>query len=420
MERLFWAGLAFLLGATFSLQSSAFDLYDLTSIARWDSVPRALFQLAIFASLVWGIGWLYRQGRRGDGSRPLLIFLGAYGILCLIGALIPHGVQSGITATTCMLALVVGIGMPILCQAGRVPVAPVCVVLVSIQAILSLAFFATKSQGMYSADVFRSGGTFADPNNLYFLLVFGAILSLFLARTSKRRPQQWLYGLCLGVICFGLLVTWQRIGIFAVCSVALLWAVLRRRADLQLWTTLAAVTVALVSVYYARLGDESKSSSASRSDLGRIQNYKEAYGKIAETFPSGFGVGGFRYSIDAATPDGYRRTEVTEPKSVPLLAVGEAGILGVTLLVLFAGALTQALRKLSNTGDLYLGLWTGMLVCTLVDTPIGAVGRYSGTALFGCLVSMTVLELSRLGALAESPAERRALNARCNEWVISK
>lgn len=262
-------------------------------------------------------------------------------------------------------------------------------ILVGIESIYAVIKLVFDDDAFLSGTVTRATGTFENPTPLYFVIGFGLVTAVSMMSDRQNRLHSsfaWVIALA-----SGLLFTWERGGVVAA-TIASLYLI-KPTVKKEKWLPVVIVCLLAVSMVMARRSWGSTNfKSAQVSMQSRPEIWREGLELLAHHPVSGVGIGNVSLGV-TRTRYGLTGTEgVAEPKNGVLQILVETGILGLAFASLLAWQCLRGLQEISpGYRRLIEALWIYTIIASSVDNPVMAMGRQTGTYLFGVLLALTTL-----------------------------
>lgn len=262
-----------------------------------------------------------------------------------------------------------------------------------IQAAYTIVYQREQIHLLLSGSVYRAGGTFNNPNELYVLMLVALPFAIVGVIRSKTNITRIAYLIASSMEFAALVLTWQRAGAvgLAVSFTALCYMVSRsKRLTILILVSLVTLSGIVLAVRMEGMRD---AASISGSNLGRIHVWRAGLEVFSKNPIIGQGVGSFNIPVvtQRGAQTNYNRAE--EPKNLLLDWLAERGAVGGLLFILFVWSIFGTIkRSLPNSLAAATGAaWLGLLTIGIVDTPFGVAERYAGNCCFGLLLGVTAL-----------------------------
>lgn len=365
----------------------------------FDFVAVSVFALCSVA-LLWKMSTYQRTAGHHGLAVPVWLIYGALIFPCLC-ALFFDGdpQQQASTSAATVTAISIGITVCFVSKSSRVLVSGLSF-LVLIQSFYSVFYYAIGMKVLKSGEVYRAGGTFFDPNQLYTLMLVTIPLFLVMAvRSSTYWPRLW-YLVCAGASTATFLITFYRAGMLSLvlCLGWLAWRLTRNMNG-------AAFTIILLSplLFFTivhRSQGEINAGSLVRSNIGHYRLIKEGVRVFSLHPVTGVGSGRFEATVVVPSKNGISSLErhVLEPKNTVLFYLCELGTVGGILLFMLVKAVSTSCINLRHKNpQLAVAVecaGIALLSAGLFDTTFGHGDRYIGNLSMGIIIGLSQLGLS--------------------------
>lgn len=244
-----------------------------------------------------------------------------------------------------------------------------------------------------SGDLERAGGTFDQPNELYFAMVVCLPFAYLCFHHSKQRYAKAVWIALSSVILAAEWITWQRAGIVAV-AVGSGW-ILKSHVKRRSVVVLACLLLFAAGLLVVRQRSDGPVNRASteRSTVGRYRVWKSGLNVFREHWLGGVGIGAFKLILDGNPPNRDSGAIMREPKNILVFCLAETGVIGIVCLVFLVIGVVKALNSCLGdpTAQVFRAAWMAILAAGVFDTPFGSSDRLSGNMLFGYLLASTIL-----------------------------
>lgn len=353
--------------------------------------------ILIVSTLFLVISLVYRKFSANKREADLLwwLILAYAGIFTATVVLFNVSPEVGSNCSAVLLSLGCGLLAARIC-ADPIRLARLLTLLGTTQAIYAIYYLTIRHNVMVSGDTIRAGGTFDQPYGVCTVALVCLPIALCLAMEEQRAAWMTLWMACAGVLFAALLVTWLRGGLLAT-AVGLTWMAYRlmgRRPSVALVGFILCLGFA--STMYVRSNGAVNQASADRSMQGRSFLWRRGFEIFRNNWLTGVGAGSLSIPVKMERPGTTTYAISVEPKNQLLHWLGEMGIGGGVLFVLFVIGIGRSLRRVPGT--LAVGVaaaWLSILVMGLFDTPVGTAERLYGNMLAGTLLGVTLILASK-------------------------
>lgn len=323
-------------------------------------------------------------------ERPVLLRDGllwttvAYVILL---AAAPVAYKMGDMDTTTLAGVLTATGLGIAAGCVAPSVTALCTTLTVCAAIEAVYVVTGLGGGIVSGTLYRSSGTFASPQGLYFEMLLVTPLTVGLAISKSARALRIAAWGCVILQTAAFATSWYRGGVIAASFVAI-WFVTRcgwnKKKAAVAFIACALATFATFAVRGCGIAN---SESTARSAAGHIMLMRDGVAHFLAHPMTGEGPGAvLRLTVDDRQQR-LRSGAYLDPKNVLIRWLDDYGIIGGAFFVLFSIFIVERLRN----GDGWInnamaGSWIAIFIAGLFDTPFGLRDCLSGTALVAALL----------------------------------
>lgn len=240
--------------------------------------------------------------------------------------------------------------------------------------------------------ILRAYGSFSHPNTFGGYLVVG-ILSLLAVYSERNRSIfRTLWWIFISVLLIGVLLTfsqsaWIALIISLICGTGVLWLYQKgRQSSFKILAGVFSVVILMGSIFGVLVLN--RASLDQSSIVERAEQYQEWPRVVSDSIALGAGLGNYTYAVEVF--DQTREWWQYQPvHNVPLLIFGELGILGLVLVIAWAGAIDklnfQRLPKRAPIVALMMGC--ALLVVASLDHYLWT--QWAGLALVVYVMALT-------------------------------
>lgn len=369
-------------------------IYGLTTgvFTQTATVGTVLFAAAVALTYMWRPR---RSGASGAMLALLAVYLAAYGYTALSPVV---NTETHSVCTLILLSTAFGLLAARLCDRPTWIIAAVCAA-AGIEAAYAVYAHTHGQHIFHSGNIARAGGTFDQPNYLYFVALCAIPLAVSLVM-SNRPATTYAASIALAVLLSALFLSASRGGVIAVCA-GLFWIIRRYAPPKAILAALVLMVTACALVFGVRSGGRENAASTGRSNDSRVAVWRRGVTVFENNWAAGVGVGGLEIPIRAEVNGVIVTVPMSDPKNIALYWLDEFGIAGAVLLVGFGAAIAASLRGRRSPVAASIGAsWIAILCAGLFDTPLGTPLTLAGNAIFGALLGATIL----IGNEPDSPA----------------
>jgi len=260
-----------------------------------------------------------------------------------------------------------------------------------IQGTYAIVYQRQHINQIISGTIFRAGGTFADPNQLYFLMLIALPFAVVGMIQAKNNSVRFFFILACSIEFAAIVLTCSRGGLISLAVAITLFSYLASHS--KKFSILVSVCLFLLfgTVQVVRMAGRENATSLSRSDASRVRLWQEGWEKFVSHPLTGNGIGSFQSPVITQNSNYLSFNNIDEPKNNFLYWLDALGIGGAFLLTFFALAIYMIIKKSlpHSLSVATAAAWAGFFMAGLFDTPFGPPQRYVGACCFGLLLGIT-------------------------------
>lgn len=263
-----------------------------------------------------------------------------------------------------------------------------------VQCLYAIIYQRQNINQMISGTVSRAGGTFADPNQLYLLMLIALPFAIAGLLQEGKNLVRFSYIIACSIEFAVIMSTHSRGGLLGLAVAITTLSFIISGSKKFTAVVLLCLLILFGINQSVRMAGPVNTASTNRSNASRTLLWQEGWKNFLNHPLTGNGINSFQsLVVDKKANHNVVVHAIDEPKNLFLYWLDEIGVGAAFLFAFFAWAIFATVRQsLPNRfSAATAAAWAGFLVTGLVDTPFGPPERYVGNCCFGMLLCVTIL-----------------------------